>query len=174
MPFGEGRGRGENDESTEAVAESPDEAAALRAEVAALNEQMLRVRADTDNYRKRLERTTDDLVREAKRGLYLELLSLADDLERALMAPREANPDGALVEGVELTLNSLRDMLAGHGIRAIEADGAFDPNLHEAVGTVPSVEEPDGYIVNEVMRGYLWGDVVLRAARVQVAVEPTT
>ena len=162
-----------NDESTEAVAASADDLEALRAEVEVLNGQLLRVRADTDNYRKRLERTTDDLVRDAKRALYLELLSLADDLERALAAPREANADGGLVEGVELTLNRLRDMLAGHGIRAIDADGPFDPNLHEAVSTVPSVEMPDGQIVNEVLRGYLWGDVVLRAARVQVAVEPT-
>ncbi len=162
-----------NDESTEAVAASADDLEALRAEVEALNGQLLRVRADTDNYRKRLERTTDDLVRDAKRALYLELLSLADDLERALAAPREANADGGLVEGVELTLNRLRDMLAGHGIRAIDADGAFDPNLHEAVATVPSVEMPDGQIVTEIMRGYLWGDVVLRASRVQVAVEPT-
>jgi molecular chaperone GrpE len=161
-----------NDEPTETVDDPVKDIEELREEVGALNERLLRVRADTDNYRKRLERTTDDLVRQAKRDLYLELLSLADDLERALRAPREENSDDALVAGVKLTLSRLQDVLASHGVRAIDSHGLFDPNMHEAVGTVPSTEAPDGHIVSEVSRGYLWGNVVLRAARVQVAVEP--
>ena len=161
-----------NDEPTETVDDPVKDIEELREEVGALNERLLRVRADTDNYRKRLERTTDDLVRQAKRDLYLELLSLADDLERALRAPREENSDDALVAGVKLTLSRLQDVLASHGVRAIDSQGLFDPNMHEAVGTVPSTEAPDGHIVSEVSRGYLWGNVVLRAARVQVAVEP--
>ena len=157
----------------DAMAEHPEpeeETAALRAQAEALNGQLLRVRADTDNYRKRLERTTEELVRDAKRRLFMELLSLADDLERALAAPLD---DGAaLAEGVDLTLTRLRDALAAHGVRRMDAGGAFDPNLHEAVATVESGDAPDGHIVDEVGRGYLWGDIVLRAARVRVAVAP--
>ena len=162
-----------NNEPMETVDDPDQDVEHLREEIEALNERLLRVRADTDNYRKRLERTTDDLVRQAKRELYLELLSLADDLERALKAPREENSDDSLVAGVELMLSRLQDMLVRHGIRAIESDGLFDPNLHEAVATVPSAEAPEGHIVSEVSRGYVWGNVVLRAAQVQVAVEPT-
>ena len=150
--------------------EPEEEIAALRAQVEALNGQLLRVRADTDNYRKRLERTTEELVRDAKRRLFLDLLSLADDLERALAAP--LGDGAALAEGVDLTLTRLRDALAAHGVRRMDAGGAFDPNLHEAVATVESGEIPEGHIVDEVGRGYLWGDIVLRAARVRVAVAP--
>jgi len=150
--------------------EPEEEIAALRAQVEALNGQLLRVRADTDNYRKRLERTTEELVRDAKRRLFMELLSLADDLERALAAP--LGDGAALAEGVDLTLTRLRDALAAHGVRRMDAGGAFDPNLHEAVATVESGDVPDGHIVDEVGPGYLWGDLVLRAARVRVAVAP--
>ena len=162
-----------NDEPPNATGDAMDGLAVLRAEVESVNEQLLRVRADTDNYRKRLERTTEDLVRSAKRALYLELLSLADDLERALASSRDGVSDGPFVEGVELTLNRLHDMLARHGIRAIESTGAFDPNLHEAVVTVSSTDTPDGQVVEELGRGYFWGDAVLRASRVSVAVAPT-
>lgn len=150
--------------------EPEEEVAVLRAQVEALDGQLLRVRADTDNYRKRLERTTEELVRDAKRRLFMELLSLADDLERALAAP--LGDGAALAEGVDLTLTRLRDALAAYGVRRMDAGGAFDPNLHEAVATVESGDVPDGHIVDEVGSGYLWGDIVLRAARVRVAVAP--
>ena len=161
---------GMNDESAAAGSEAPQEIAALRAEIEALNGQLLRVRADTDNYRKRLERTTDELVRDAKRRLFLDVLNLADDLERALAAPH--GDGGALAEGVGLTLTRLRDVLAGYGVRRMASGGVFDPNLHEAVATVAAGDIPEGHIVDEVSRGYLWGDLVLRAARVRVAVAP--
>ena len=160
-----------SDESPAADREATDDVAALRAEVEALNGQLLRVRADTDNYRKRLERTTDELVRDAKRRLFLDLLNLADDLERALAAPH--GDGGVLVEGVDLTLTRLRDVLAGHGVRRMTSGGVFDPNLHEAVATVAAGDIPEGNIVDEISRGYLWGDLVLRAARVRVAVAPS-
>ena len=161
---------GMNDKAMAEHREPEEEIAALRAEIEALNDKLLRVRADTDNYRKRLERTTEELVRGAKRGLFMELLNLADDLERALAAPHD---DGrALAEGVDLTLTRLRDVLAGHGVRRMDSGGAFDPNLHEAVATAATGDVPDGHIVDEVSRGYLWGDMVLRAARVRVAVAP--
>jgi len=159
-----------SDDATAEHLEPEEEIAALRAQVEALNGQLLRVRADTDNYRKRLERTTEELVRDAKRRLFMELLSLADDLERALAAP--LGDGAALAEGVDLTLTRLRDALAAHGVRRMDAGGAFDPNLHEAVATVESGDVPDGHIVDEVGPGYLWGDLVLRAARVRVAVAP--
>ena len=161
---------GVNDDASAADREPAEEIAALRAEIESLNDKLLRVRADTDNYRKRLERTTEDLVRDAKRRLFMELLHLADDLERALAAPHD---DGrALAEGVDLTLTRLRDALVGHGVRRMDSGGAFDPNLHEAIATVETGDIPDGHIVDEVSRGYLWGDLVLRAARVRVAVAP--
>ena len=159
-----------SDDATAEPLEPEEEIAALRAQVEALNGQLLRVRADTDNYRKRLERTTEELVRDAKRQLFMELLSLADDLERALAAP--LGDGAALAEGVDLTLTRLRDALAAHGVRRMDAGGAFDPNLHEAVATVVSGDVPDGHIVDAVGPGYLWGDLVLRAARVRVAVAP--
>lgn len=150
-----------------------DESEALRGELESLREQLLRVRADTDNYRKRLERTTGELVRDAKKGIFLSVLGVADDLERAVASAEAREADGALLEGVRLTLDRLRELLAGHGVRPIEAGGAFDPHWHEAVAAVETSDLPDGSIVEEIGRGYRWGDEVLRAARVRVAVAPS-
>ncbi len=150
-----------------------DEAAELRAEIESLRGQLLRLRADTDNYRKRLERTTQDLARQARREILLSVLGMVDDLDRALAAARCGDQGGSLREGVELTLARVHGALRSHGIRPLESAGTFDPRLHEAVGTVSSAGLEEGSVVEEVQRGYWWGDEVLRAARVLVAVAPS-
>ena len=158
---------------TDAEAEhSSDTSASPQAEIESLQDQLLRLRADTDNYRKRLERTTEELVRDAQRAIFLPVLDVVDDLERALRAADGEPADSSLVTGVKLTLDRLRVVLAGHGVRPIDANAAFDPRYHEAVATVPSADLAAGTIVDELRVGYLWGKNVLRAARVRVAVEP--
>ncbi len=145
---------------------------ALRAEIESLNEQLLRQRADLENYRKRLERTTEDLVRAGRREILLTVVSAVDDLERAIAAADERTTDPSLLEGVRLTLTRIQDSLDGFGLRAINVEGAFDPAWHEAVETVPRADRPAGTIDAELRRGYRWGDEVLRAAGVRVTVDP--
>ena len=144
--------------------------AELEAEVAALNEQMLRLRAEMDNFRKRVNRTTDDLIQQAKSSLLRDMLSVADDLDRTLAALDAGSDPRSAREGVQLTRNRLASLLSTRGVRAIETDGVFDPRWHEAVTTRPRGEVPAGTITAELQPGYRWGDDVLRAARVEVAV----
>ena len=149
---------------------SSEREAQLEADVEALNEQQLRLRAEMDNFRKRVNRTTEDLVQEAKSSLLRDILGVADDLDRTLAALEGGSDPQRLREGVELTRIRLEALLTARGVRVIEADGPFDPRWHEAVATRPTADVPPGTITAELQAGYRWGDDVLRAARVQVAV----
>ena len=142
----------------------------LAAEVAALNDQLLRQRAEMDNFRKRVNRTTDDLIQQAKSSLLGDILSVADDLDRTLAALDSGSDPRSAREGVQLTRNRLEALLQARGVRVIDSDGVFDPRWHEAVATRPSADVPAGTITAELQAGYRWGDDVLRAARVEVAV----
>ncbi|MYD92220.1 MAG: nucleotide exchange factor GrpE [Chloroflexi bacterium] len=142
----------------------------LEAEVAALNDQVLRLRAEMDNFRTRGNRTTDDLIQQAKSSLLRDILSVADDLDRTLAALDAGSDPQSAREGVQLTRSRLESLLATRGVRPIETDGVFDPRWHEAVATRPSADVPAGTITAELQAGYRWGQDVLRAARVEVAV----
>ena len=144
--------------------------AELEAEVASLNDQLLRLRAEMDNFRKRVNRTTEDLIQEAKSSLLRDILSVADDLDRTLEALDAGSDPASAREGVQLMRTRLEALLSARGVRAIEAEGAFDPRWHEAVATRPDADVPAGTITAELQAGYRWGDDVLRAARVEVAV----
>lgn len=144
--------------------------AELEADVAALNDQLLRQRAEMDNFRKRVNRTTDDLIQQAKSSLLRDILSVADDLDRTLAALDTGSDPKSAREGVQLTRNRLESLLQARGVRAIKTEGVFDPRWHEAVAARPSAEVPAGTITAELQAGYRWGDDVLRAARVEVAV----
>lgn len=142
----------------------------LAAEVAALNDQLLRQRAEMDNFRKRVNRTTDDLIQQAKSSLLGDILIVADDLDRTLAALDSGSDPRSAREGVQLTRSRLEALLQARGVRVIDTDGVFDPRWHEAVATRPSADVPAGTITAELQAGYRWGDDVLRAARVEVAV----
>lgn len=155
---------------SEATAAASEREAELEAEVASLNDQLLRLRAEMDNFRKRVNRTTDDLIQQAKSSLLRDILRVADDLDRTLAALDAGSDPASAREGVQLTRSQLTSLLQARGVRAIETDGAFDPRWHEAVATRPSADVPAGTITAELQPGYRWGDDVLRAARVEVAV----
>ena len=154
----------------DAAAAASDREAELEAEVASLNDQLLRLRAEMENFRKRVNRTTDDLIQQAKSSLLRDILSVADDLDRTLTALDAGSDPTSAREGVQLTRSRLESLLQARGVRAIETDGVFDPHWHEAVATRPSADVPAGSITAELQAGYRWGDDVLRAARVEVAV----
>lgn len=126
-----------------------------------------RVAADFDNYRKRVARDQESLVARAHERLVRELLPVLDNLERALAAA-SAHDEASLEEGVRLVHRALRDALEREGIVEIDADGAFDPHVHEALLMQPS-EEPEGTVLEVIEKGYMAGDRVLRPARVTVS-----
>jgi molecular chaperone GrpE len=151
-----------------------------------------RVQADYENYRKRATRDQERLVTHAHERLVRELLPVLDDLERAVKPPvRASGPrEGvrgnrvevpptefdalqseydALVEGVRLVERSLRSALEKEGLVEIEASGAFDPHVHEALLSQPRDGAEPGSVVEVLQRGYRIGDRVIRPARVIVA-----
>ena len=126
-----------------------------------------RVAADFENYRKRVARDQESLVARAHERLVKELLPVLDNLERALAAASQ-HDEASLEDGVRLVHRALRDALEREGRVEIDADGAFDPHVHEALLTQPS-SEPDGTVIEVVEKGYRVGDRVLRPARVVVS-----
>lgn len=154
----------------EEVPEVLDRGGGLESEVSSLNDQVLRLRAEMDNYRKRVERTTQLLVKQATAAVLRDVLVVADDLDRAVVSLEGVLNPEQVREGVELTRDRVRLLLKGQGVVPIETAGIFDPLLHEAVATQPSSELSSGTITREVQRGYRWGEEVLRATRVEVAI----
>ncbi len=149
----------------------------LKAENAQLKEDLrrehelyLRNAADFDNFRKRVERDRAQEAKAGKRALILAMLGVMDDFERALAhASQEPQP---VVDGLRTIYRRLTTLLAAEGVTAFESFGKpFDPVRHEAVGTVESDKYEPGTVLNEMRRGYYWGEELLRPAQVRVAQE---
>jgi molecular chaperone GrpE len=141
--------------------------AALEAERDEYLNDLKRVAAEFENYRRRAARDQESLVARAHERLVKELLPVLDDLERALAAA-EDHEEATLEEGVRLVHRELAAALAHEGLAEIETNGHFDPHVHEALLSQPSSEE-EGSVIEVVQKGYRLGDRVLRPARVVVA-----
>lgn len=164
---------------TEAVAGSEggaDPVEALMAENADLKDRALRVMAEMENLRRRTEKEIKDARMYAVSGFARDILSVSDNLRRALDSlPEEAraNADAgitALIEGVEMTERDLLNQLEKNGVRKLEPEGQkFDPNFHQAMFEVPNTEVPNNTVVQVVQAGYQIGERVLRPAMVGVS-----
>jgi molecular chaperone GrpE len=130
-------------------------------------DDLKRLAAEFDNYRKRTARDQTALVARAAERLVKELLPVLDDLERALVAADE-HQEAKLEEGVRLVHRSLADALRKEGLEEIATEGAFDPHVHEALLSQPS-DADEGAVIEVLQKGYRLGDRVLRPARVVVA-----
>jgi molecular chaperone GrpE len=132
-------------------------------------DDLRRLAADFDNYRKRVARDHERIVGRATERLVKELLPVLDDLERALEAAEE-HEEAKLEEGVRLVHRSLAETLRREGLAEIETDGQFDPHVHEALLSQPS-EADEGSVIEVLQKGYRLDDRVLRPARVVVAAQ---
>ena len=141
--------------------------AALEAERDEYLNDLKRVAAEFENYRKRAARDQESLVARAGERIVKELLPVLDDLERALEAAH-AHEEAKLEEGVRLVHRELKDALDREGVAEIETEGHFDPHVHEALLSQPS-EAEEGSVLEVLQKGYKLGDHVLRPARVVVA-----
>ena len=157
---------------TEAEQTLEERIAALEAERDERLNDLKRVAADFENYRKRVARDQESLVARAHERLVKELLPVLDDLERALAAAEE-HEEAKLEEGVRLVHQELRDALKREGLAEIETNGRFDPHVHEALLSQPSDAE-EGSVLEVVQKGYRLGDRVVRPARVVVAAPQET
>jgi len=134
-------------------------------------ERILRLQADFENTRKRLEREKQDFVKFANEGIVLGLLNVLDDLERAVELAQAKHQDfPAFLKGVEMILAHLYEMLKEYGVKPIEAQGKiFDPHLHEALMQVENKDAPEHTVLEELQKGYLLNDRVIRTSKVKVS-----
>ncbi len=131
---------------------------------------LLRKSAEFDNYRKRTDRERRERADAADANLLLELLSIVDDLERALKTERVGEQAEPFRAGVELIYRQMLELLKRRGVRPIDALGTeFDPHLHQAVTSEPSPGHREGEVIEELRRGYVLGEKLLRPAMVKVA-----
>ncbi|MEJ5301538.1 MAG: nucleotide exchange factor GrpE [Thermodesulforhabdaceae bacterium] len=139
-------------------------------EIAQLRDRMLRMTADVDNMRKRLERERENIICYGNEQLLRELLPVVDNLERALQHSGGDADFKTLREGVELTLKNFLTVLEKFGCKPFESVGMpFDPRYHEAVMQRESSEYPENTVIEEFQKGYMFRDRLLRPAMVVVA-----
>ena len=157
-----------NDQDPPQADAQPDALDELRREKDALQDRLLRTAAEFDNYRKRVERERRELADFMKADVLTELLPIVDNFERALQAP--SSDADSLRKGVELIHKQMLDLLRKRGVTPIEALGTdFDPNFHQAVIHETSSSHREGEVIEELQRGYMLGDKLLRPAMVKVA-----
>lgn len=134
-------------------------------------DKIVRLQADFENTRKRLEREKQDFVRFANEGIILELLNVLDDLERTVELAQTQHQDfSAFLKGVEMILAHLYEMLKEYGVKPIDAKGKlFDPHYHEALMQMESKDLPEHTVVEELQKGYLLNERVIRTTKVKVS-----
>lgn len=163
------------EEAPAEVVEEPEEIDPEQ-QIAELNEKMLRLAAELENTRRRAERDKSDALRYGVTGFARDMVSVGDNLTRALNAIEETDREGLsdnmvnLLEGVGATQRDLMAALQRNGVKPIAPEGEkFDPNFHEAMYEAPGTGQESGTIIEVVEIGYMIGDRLLRAAKVGVA-----
>lgn len=145
-----------------------DEVAGLKAQLEASKDQLLRARADFENYRKRVARDSERTRQTVAENLFRDLLPVIDNLELALNHRDDAS--GGLSEGLEMVHRQFCEAMTQHGLTPIPALGEdFDPNVHEAVTQIESDAYDAGKVAQELLKGYRLGDLVLRPSKVIVS-----
>lgn len=160
----------ERDKLAEHIAALQAELEQLKSDAAESHDRYLRAVADFDNFRKRQREETARRVNLAREELLIKVLPIIDNFERAVRAAETQHSYDSLLEGVNLTLRQMQELLAREGVKPIEAVGQqFDPGLHEAMMRVETDEFPENTIVDELEKGYTIDGRVLRPSRVRVA-----
>ena len=147
---------------------------ALKTQLEDRNNQYLRIVADFENFRRRTQKEKEDLEQQIKCSTLNELLPVVDNFERA-RSHIKPQTDGEMNihKSYQSVYKQLVDCLKRVGVAPMRSDGKeFDPNLHEAVMREPTSEHPEGTVIEELVRGYMLGDRVLRHAMVKVAAPP--
>ncbi|MGU3470014.1 nucleotide exchange factor GrpE [Paenibacillus sp. D51F] len=133
-------------------------------------QRYLRAQADFDNFRRRTQKEKEELAQYASSKLLTQLLPVVDNFERALAAAAGSGDSDSLAKGVDMIFRQLQGVLEQEGLKAMEAVGSpFNPEFHQAIMQVESDEHEEGIVVEEVQKGYILKDKVLRPAMVKVS-----
>jgi molecular chaperone GrpE len=161
------------EEKEQSVLLSAEEYEALLARIEELNDLYLRAAADFENFRKRAEKERDNIICYANEKLIGDLLPILDNLDRALSADVDGTTVGSILEGIRMVSGQLHSVLNACGLEPVNALGSsFDPQVHEAVGVLPSGDHEEGTVLSELQKGYRLKGKVLRHSVVHVAGQP--
>jgi len=154
-------------EKTETASEDP--LSQNKSEIEAMNDRLLRLQADFDNFRRRTRQEKEEMSTFVTQRVIERFLPVIDNFERALASKPSEDASG-FSSGVDMIFRQFGQVLEQSGVTAIEVSGKmFDPAQHEAVATVADTDQPEGMIVEEMRKGYLVGGKVLRPAMVKVS-----
>jgi len=133
-------------------------------------DKFLRVYAEFENYKKRMEREKSDFLKYANEGLIKELLPVIDNLDRAVGQARQKAEAQSLVEGVEMILRQIKEVMEKHGVKELQSLGEpFDPNVHEAMMHEIADDHDENTVIDELQKGYIFKDRLIRPALVKVS-----
>jgi len=150
--------------------EEPTELELLQAKLDEQENSYLRLRADFDNYRRRVQKDTEAASKYRAQSLVSDILPVLDNFERAIDTAPQTEEAQSFVKGVEMVYRSLKTALEAEGVQEIAPDGqAFDPNFHQAVMQEPSEEHESGIVIQTLQKGYQLKDRVIRPAMVKVS-----
>ena len=160
----------ETQESDQDISRMQQELEEARSENSAAADMMLRLAAEMDNYKKRVAKERESLIKFGSQGIVQELLPILDNFERAIESADKLSDFDSFLEGVGMIFKQMYDALERKGVRRIDAVGeTFDPNIHEAVVQVASQEYPENIVVEELQKGYMLHDRVIRPSMVAVS-----
>ncbi|MFO7838782.1 MAG: nucleotide exchange factor GrpE [Desulfosalsimonadaceae bacterium] len=161
------------EDGEETIEQLKSELEQVRQEAKDEHDRLMRLSAEFENYKKRMNRQSDEFKKYANESLLKELLTVVDNLERAITSTngdKGVEKEGCVVEGVEMTLNEILKILSNYNVEPIEAKGKpFDPVYHEAMMQQESDEYPENTVINELQKGYMLHDRLLRPSMVVVS-----
>ncbi len=170
---GDAGGLGAAAAAENAPAAADDELSAARRAAEEAQDLYLRERAELENFKKRAHRERRERERFAVEPLARDLLTVVDDLERALEHAKASEESTSLVAGVEMVLKGAREALQRHGVERFDATGeVFDPARHQAVAQLPDPSVAANHVAEQFLCGYRLHDRLLRAAQVSVSTGP--
>jgi molecular chaperone GrpE len=134
------------------------------------HDQYLRALAEVENIKKRSAREREEYLKYANVSMIKKLLPIIDDLHRAIVVAQTSRDFEVMSKGVEMTARSLDELLKGEGVEAIESLGKpFDPQYHQALTVEPSDEHPENTVIEQLQKGYVMHDRVIRPSLVKVS-----
>ncbi|MEO2206788.1 nucleotide exchange factor GrpE [Paenibacillus pabuli] len=157
-------------QAEEMADQGQDELARLKAEVEETQQRFVRAQADFDNFRRRTQKEKEELAKYASMKLVTELVPVIDNFERAMATVPEGTESESFSKGIQMIFRQLETVLNNEGLTAMETVGQpFNPEFHQAIMQVESDEYEEGTVVEEVQKGYMLKDKVLRPAMVKVS-----
>jgi molecular chaperone GrpE len=151
-----------------------DAAKELKEQLASEKDRVLRLSAEFENYKKRKQRELDDFKRFANETVFKNLLTVVDNLERAIESAKDSSDEGGLLEGVKLTHKEILKLFETFNVKPVEAQNQpFDPNFHQAVTQEATDDFPENTVTAVLQKGYILHDRLIRPAMVVVSKKQT-